>query len=353
MRTWSDSPFEATTPLREVAARGAVIAAENGESEVVYECADHPGWLVKLYRPGRRAEPVDVLERLIALPARMPAADRALIDQSVCWPVTRIVDGATTVGVAVAKAAPEFYVPMRMISGSTTTQPLEIDHLVQTDPEFFARRGWAVPVPAERLAVARNLAAVGALLERYDVVYGDWSYANALWTRGSGRIFIIDMDACGISERPWVESKMWDDPCVTPGSRLTVRTDRYKMAVLILRCLTGMRGPDLAAAYALLPETVRDGPLGDALRRSVGAADPDLRPPVSDLLALLDSTAGQLVRAPADAGRREPPGDRRPHERTSAPPRSSTGRLVTLVIAVCVAVLILLAGAGLVTSLFP
>ncbi|WP_157246888.1 hypothetical protein [Nonomuraea typhae] len=352
MRTWSDSPFEATTPLHEVAARGAVIAAENGESEVIYECADHPGWLVKLYRPDRRAENADVLARLIALPARMPAADRALIDRSVCWPVTRIVDGAKTVGVAVAKASPEFYVPMRMISGGTTTQPLEIDHLVQADPEFYAQRGWEVPGPAERLAVARNLAAVGAMLERYDVVYGDWSYANALWTRGSGRIFVIDVDACGISERPWVESKAWDDPCVTPGTRLTVRTDRYKMAVLILRCLTGVRGPDLAAAYGTLPATVRDGPLGDALRRSLGAADPNLRPLISDLLALLDSaTASRLAQGPADARRLEPPGERRPHKRRPSP-RFSTARLVTLVIAVCVTVLILLAGAGLVASLF-
>ncbi|WP_125637529.1 hypothetical protein [Nonomuraea sp. WAC 01424] len=383
MRAWSDSPFEAVTPLREVAARGTVIAAENGESEIVYECADHPGWLVKLYRPGRPAEAAGVLERLIALPAGMPAADRALVDRSVCWPVTRVVDGARTAGVVIARAPAEFSVPMRMISGSTTVRLLEVDHLVQSDPAFFARRGWEAPGPAERLSVARNLAAVGALLERHDVVYGDWSYANAFWTRRSGRVFVIDVDSCGLSDRPWVESKMWDDPRVAPGDRLTVRTDRYKLAVLILRCLTGVRGPDPEAAHAALPPavrdgplgralhrslTVRDGPLGRALHRSLTGSDPALRPPVADLLPLLEAAhPDQFVRVPAprpphspvtgtSRERATPPEHRPPPpEHRTAPPIGGAfrpERLLPVVIVACLAVLVLLAGAGLVASLF-
>ncbi|MFF0863351.1 hypothetical protein ACFYUV_16450 [Nonomuraea sp. NPDC003560] len=431
MRTWSDSPFEAVTPIEEVAERGAVIAAENGESEIVYECAAHPGWLVKLYRPGHAAAAggaAGVLARLIALPAGMPAADRALIDRSVSWPVTRVVDGGRTAGVVIARAPAEFSVPMRMISGSTTVRLLEVDHLVQADPGFFARRGWETPGPAERLAVARNLAAVGALLERHDVVYGDWSYANAFWTRRSGRVFVIDVDSCGLTDRPWVESKMWDDPRVAPGDRLTVRTDRYKLAVLVVRCLTGVRGPDPEAAHAALPSAVRDGPLGRALHRSLTAADPAGRPAVADLLALLetarpdefvripvprpplgpaagvphdrhaspaDRTAAPADRSASPADRTAAPADRSasPADRTAAPvdrsasradraaaapagraarpePRPadaapsedrrgaspggvlSPGRLLPVVIVVCLAVLVLLAGAGLVASLF-
>ncbi|MFI7465701.1 hypothetical protein [Nonomuraea sp. NPDC049646] len=421
MRAWSDSPFEAVTPIAEVAERGAVLAAENGESEIVYECAAHPGWLVKLYRPGHTPGAAGVLERLIALPAGMPAADRALIDRSVSWPVTRVVDGGRTAGVVIARAPAEFGVPMRMISGSTTVRLLEVDHLVQADPGFFARRGWETPAPAERLAVARNLAAVGALLERHDVVYGDWSYANAFWTRRSGRVFVIDVDSCGLTDRPWVESKMWDDPRVAPGDRLTVRTDRYKLAVLVVRCLTGVRGPDPEAAHAALPSAVRDGPLGQALHRSLTAADPARRPAVAELLALLETARPeQFVRIPvprpplgpvadvppdrpaspaarpaappdraaspagppaASVGRAASPADpppasvdraagatggragrpeRRPADAAPSEGRPTTapggvlspGRLLPVVIVVCLAVLVLLAGAGLVASLF-
>ncbi len=360
MRAWSDSPFEAVTPLAEVAARGAVISAENGESKLVYEAAEHPGWLVKLYKPGFPREPADVLDRLIAVPGAMPAADLALVDSSVCWPVTRVVDGGSTVGVVLAKAPADFSVPMRMISGAAQPRLLDVDQLVQTDPEFFGRRGWRLPTAAERLAVARNLAAVGALLERHGVVYGDWSYANALWARGSGRVFVIDMDSCGMGDRPWVESKSWDDPKVEPGTRLTTCTDRYKLAVLITRCLSGTRGLDFAAAHAALPAPIRTGPLGEALRDAL-TADPARRPTMTHLLGLLESAGdrgaparpvGPVERPPAAGGataaQRTPATPRRPPPEHGPP---HAGRLLPSLIVACFVVLALLAAGGLV-SLF-
>jgi hypothetical protein len=365
MKTWSGSPFEAVTKLAEVKARGAVISAENGESVLIYESAEQPGWLVKLYKPGFPREPVDVLDRLIAVPAGLPAADLALVDSSICWPVTRVVDGTRTVGVVLAKAPAEFSVPMRMISGAAQPRLLDVDQLVQTDPEFFGRRGWEPPTTAERLAVARNLAAVGALLERYGVVYGDWSYANAFWARGSGRVFVIDMDSCGIGDRPWAESKSWDDPKAAPGVRLTTYTDRYKLAVLILRCLSGTRGLDFAAAHAALPARLRSSPLGETLSTALTAADPARRPTMAHLLDLLES-AGERASRPAPAAPSSPgagnaaarprpvrpPGARAPSSRRPPDPEPlPAGGLLPLMMAACVAMLVLLAVGGLV-SLF-
>ncbi|MFC4591229.1 hypothetical protein [Sphaerisporangium corydalis] len=403
LKTWSDSPFEAVTPLAEVAARGVVIAEENGESQVLYESAEHPGWLVKLYRPGLATEPVQVLDRLIALPAEMPPADLALVDRSLCWPVSRVMDGERAAGVVLAKAPPEFRVEMRMISGASVHRLMDIDQLVQTDLDFYAKRGWATPTPQERLAVARNLAAVGVLLERYDIVYGDWSYANALWARGTGEIFLIDMDSCGLTDRLWVESKFWNDPAVPSGSRLSVHTDRYKLAVLVLRCLTGLRGPEPAAAHAALPADVRGGPLGEILWTAVTTGDPSRRPPMSELHALLASTPGfepaqpaQPATAAAPSLDTRPPSvisvaaslgpapygssspsslgrasvPENPHPSTGEPARARpsarpdqgragidaehapAGSLLPLVIALFVAALALLAVAGLATSLF-
>src|SRR5262249_21897739 len=146
-----------------------------------------------------------------------------------------------------------------------------------------------------------NLAAVGALLERHGVVYGDWSYANAFWARGTGRVFVIDMDSCGIGDRPWVESKSWDDPGVEPGTRLTTYTDRYKLTVLVLRCLSGVRGMDFAAAHAALPERFHAGRLGEALWSGLTTPDPGERPTMKRLLTLLES-AGERGSAPERPG---------------------------------------------------
>ncbi len=90
--------------------------------------------------------------------------------------------------------------------------PLSLDQLVQTDREFYEARDMPVPDRRERVRVARNMLRVGALLERRDVVYGDWSYANLFWARESGRVFFIDMDGCGLTSRSWVECNSWDDP---------------------------------------------------------------------------------------------------------------------------------------------
>ncbi|MFI0480849.1 hypothetical protein [Actinomadura sp. 9N215] len=311
MRAWSDRPFAPVTQLAEVAAAGARIAGENGQSTAVYESAAHPGWLVKRYKPGFPDEPPEVLDRLIGLPATMTPGELAVVDAATCWPVSRVVSGAATVGVILAKAPAEFFTEVRTPFGPPESVPLSLDQLVQADPEFYTARDLAVPDRRERVRVARNLLRLGALLERRDVVYGDWSYANLFWERGAGRVFLIDMDSCGLSSRPWVECNSWNDPAVPQGERLTVRTDRYKIAVAVLRVLTGVRGEDPHPALDALDTRLRTAPFGDALRCSLDEP-PDLRPSSGELLELLES---ELDPRPA---RRAVPADPTP---ASAPPR--------------------------------
>ncbi|TYK52521.1 hypothetical protein [Actinomadura decatromicini] len=288
MRAWSDRPFEPVTELAEVAAAGARIAGENGQSTAVYESADHPGWLVKRYKPGFPEEPPDVLDRLIALPGAMTPADLAVVDAATCWPVSRVVSDGVTVGVVVAKAPAEFFTTVRTPFGPPESVPLNLDQLVQTDDEFYKVRELAVPGGRERRSVARSVLRVGALLERHDVVYGDWSYANLFWERGAGRVFLIDMDSCGLSSRAWVECNSWNDPAVPQGERLTVRTDRYKVAVAVLRVLTGVRGEDAHPALDALDAPLRASTFGEALRCSLDDP-PELRPSSGELLELLET----------------------------------------------------------------
>jgi hypothetical protein len=261
MRTWSDWPLESVTPLAEVAAKGAKISVENGQSKIVYESRQHPGWLVKLFKPGFPEEPDAVLDELIALPGTMRPRDLAVVDAAMCWPVSRVVnDRDRTVGVIFAKAPREFFAKMRLLTG-TQDCAIEFDQLIENDPARYRQWGWARPTPRERMLVSRNLLEVAALFERYGVVYGDWSYANGFWARETGKVFLIDIDSCGLGTRAWVKSPNWDDPLAEPGTRLDVTTDRYKIAVMVLRCLTGLRGAALDA-HAALPAELRTSGLG-------------------------------------------------------------------------------------------
>ncbi|MFA1548408.1 hypothetical protein [Actinomadura chokoriensis] len=338
MRAWSDRPFGPVTQLADVAEARVRIAGENGQSTEVYESAAHPGWLVKRYKPGFPDEPPEVLDRLIGLPAGMRRDDLAIVDSATCWPVSRVVSDGATAGVVLAKAPPEFQVEVRTPFGPPESVPLNLDQLVQTDGEFYEARGLAVPDERERLRVARNMLCVGALLERHGVVYGDWSYANMFWTRETGRVFLIDMDGCGLSSRPWVECNSWNDPAVSPGERLTAYTDRYKLAVAVLRTLTGVRGEDPHPAFGALSARLRAGPFADALRCAIDDP-PELRPATWALLELLETemdrpparTAARLASSTAQgsatgAGTPGPPPARTeaPHARTEPPPPRPT-----------------------------
>ncbi|TDC82162.1 hypothetical protein [Actinomadura sp. 7K507] len=298
MRAWSDRPFGPVTQLADVAAAGARIAGENGQSTAVYESAAHPGWLVKRYKPGFPEEPPEVLDRLIGLPAAMAPHELAIVDAATCWPVSRVVSDGTTAGVVMAKAPAEFFTLVRTPFGPPERLPLNLDQLVQADPGFYEARDLAVPGRPERVRVARNMLRVAALLERRDVVYGDWSYANLFWERGEGRVFLIDMDSCGLSSRPWVECNSWNDPAVPQGERLTVHTDRYKIAVAVLRVLTGVRGEDPHPALDTLGRRLRTGPFGDALRCSLDDP-PELRPSAQELVELLESELDARPAKPA------------------------------------------------------
>ncbi|QKW38284.1 hypothetical protein HUT06_33320 [Actinomadura sp. NAK00032] len=374
MRAWSDRPFAPVTQLPDVAAEGARVAGENGQSAMVYECAAHPGWLVKRYKPGFPEEPPEVLDRLIALPAAMSPAERAVVDAATCWPVSRVESGGRTVGVVIAKAPAEFFVRVRTPFGASDPMPLSLDQLVQADREFYEARDMAVPARRERVRVARNMLRVGAVLERRDVVYGDWSYANLFWARGTGGVFLIDMDGCGLSSRSWVECNSWDDPAVRPGERLTVRTDRYKIAVAVLRALTGVRGQDPHPALDALGGPLRAGPFGDALKCAIDDP-PDLRPSSAELLELLESEldarrAPPPAPRPAPAAPQQKPEPPRPAAAPARPPvrsrieddpfeRDAAGpavggldRYVVPLIVACLGVLAVLALAGLASALF-
>ncbi|MFD3308178.1 hypothetical protein [Streptomyces sp. NPDC058694] len=299
MRTWSDSPFRAVVQRHDVPATH-VIAEDNGESTQVHEIAGQPGWLAKLYRRPLTDAAAATLQTLVYLPTVMSQQDRDLVDRCVSWPVARICDGPYIVGVVMAKAPDRFYARLHTLSGRTEApRPLPLDWMVTADAACI-KRGIQPANMVVRSRAMTELLQVGALFARHDVVYADWSYSNAFWEQGTGAVFIIDMDTSGIGTREWIESPEWEDPLYPETSRpaLTVHSDRYKLAVLTVRCLTGERRDPLAAHQALLSR-LGNNPFHTAVGRALTAAQPAERPTPQDLFAALDHWMGT---APGELG---------------------------------------------------
>src|ERR1017187_6496255 len=304
MKSWSDRPFAAEVPVDAVAARLNIVSPGGGEAMIVYEIAGYPGWLVKRYRAQASAESIDALRRLIDLPGAMHPAERALVDNSMAWPVSRVVDGSQTVGVVVAKAPDTCYVDMAVSGGRTRRVALVMDHLANP-AEQHVRWGLQELSVHNRLTIVRSVVEVGNLIENMGLVYGDWSYSNAFWSRRSLSTFVIDVDSCRFGLRPWVEARSgaFSDPLLPEGQPVTALHDRYRLALLSLRCLTGSRGM-AELTEGPLPEPLPDSALARALRASLTAQSVTSRPSLPELLRAFDEALELTCPGPAPRPRR-------------------------------------------------
>ncbi|MFD4601513.1 hypothetical protein ACFWPQ_26200 [Streptomyces sp. NPDC058464] len=301
MRTWSDHPFPDDVPLSSVELAGENLGG-GGQAHTVDRLADRPGWVAKLYKSPMAPAEAATLRRLVALPRSMTQADLGTLDRSAAWPVSRITDGDRTVGVVMAEAPSRFYVPFNLRGGRRSEpRELQLDHLVK-DAAYLKAIGVHPPARQRRLEIACRFLELGAVLERHDVVYGDWSYRNALWDQDSDSVYLLDMDSCGIGTRSWIASPDWSDPAFPEGTPLTVPTDRYRMALLALRCITGARGEPLES----LSRLERDWPASDTfpalLRQALDRGDLRNRPRTATLLKALRSPGGTGAQADVAPG---------------------------------------------------
>ncbi len=302
--SWSGNPFGPKTSRSSLRLAQASLG-EGGESHGVREITGHSGWVAKLYKAPLPAADTERLGRLIALPNILADDERALLDRSMAWPVSRITDPDGTVGVIMARIPACCYVRFAYgKDGRTGPRELQLDHLVMADAKF-ATLGLDAPLAARREQLAARFLALGALLERHDVVYGDWSYRNALWSRQTGEVFLIDLDSCGIGSRPWIRSHHWEDPLFPSGTLLTTGSDRYRMAVLALRVLTGTRGDPQQALRQFESQWAASGGKGRGnaelvalLSRALTTSCVNQRPTVAALLSALE--AGHTLTGTAD-----------------------------------------------------
>jgi hypothetical protein len=329
---WTSGPV---VPLADLGVLGTALSLDAGESRGIYPLTRFPGWLAKVYRQPQEPREADRLDRLVALPEQVSPPERDVLRQHTSWPVARMTDhSGQSVGCVVPQAPDEYRA--RFATGGERF--LDVDFLAKPD-DLLVRRGLPAPTWEARLAVCASLASIGTVLERNALVYSDWSYSNAFWSTTSWSAFVIDIDGIGFRAKPNMSQPNWHDPLTPTREPADGFTDRYRMALLVARCLTAQRElPHVLHALAY-----RDGtPLYTILLDILLCTDRRHRPTVSALHAVLNGLPYLRVpvapRQPVAAGVGGPvvPAPSLDRARPS-------GRVVALVASVILAVVLLIA----------
>lgn len=283
----------ALVSLADLGPLGDSISQAAGESVGIHPVTRQPGWLVKLYHAPLQGEPTKHLTDLVNLPGAATDGEREIIASSTSWPVAVVADDPSrALGCVIPAAGRRFRTMFRPPGSTPAERALEIDFLALKD-DGFARRGLPPVTAEQRRTVCRNLVAVAELLARHRLVYSDWSYSNAFWSATDQGVYVIDIDGCARDAAPNIYQPNWDDPLTPRAQPADRHTDRYRVALLVARCLTGERDRGRALhALAGSPATALSEVLLDILLSTDRAA----RPP---LTALRVALAGQpYVRFP-------------------------------------------------------
>lgn len=297
---WERALTAGSVHQRDLGPRGTSITENTGESRLVCPLPEHPEWLYKEYHS--KLPPADArrLARLIGLPGKLATPDKAILKEQTSWPAARVTDDSDgTIGVVMPRAPEKFSATRtNSVTGRQTTGPLDIDWLAHSQ-EQQARQGLPRQTLDDRLAAARSLLDVADLFERHGLVYLDWSYANAFWSTGDHSVYVIDVDGMSFGPRRQMETPNWEDPLPFTGGSAGNESDRYRVALLVARCLTGLRpgeGDLDDALSGLAQEKNADPRFGWFLyqvREVLSAPEASARPALSDLKKTLDRSLRQ------------------------------------------------------------
>lgn len=310
-------------PLIELSVLGTFFSGPDfpaaGESDGIWRIPSWPGHLYKRFNAdaARKLNPA-TLDRLIAEPATLSGADQDLIAESTAWPVGRVVDGGRTVGVVMPEAPDTFAVSWLAKSRTDPNRhsPLKVDYLAKPDA-WLASRGITRQSAADRAATCLSLARVACLLERCNIVYADWSYTNAFWQPDLHTVFVFDIDGCSYGPRKHVFTPNFEDPLTPNGQPVDAFTDRYRVALLLARMLTGLR--TVTEVHAALGQ-MRDA-VPATLLEMLTAGERTARPSLADLVSRFGAPVpgGRSPDATGVVTWRSPPKINRPGRPTRPP----------------------------------
>jgi DNA-binding helix-hairpin-helix protein with protein kinase domain len=174
------------------------------------------------------------LAHLIDLPQTLTEAEQKVLHSRTAWPLAQVTDGNTTVGFIMHRAPSCFW-------GETAagTKLRELQYLLYEPRPLWQDIG--LLDTAGRLEFVHQTAELFKLLHRHDLIVGDVSMKNLLWSPPPVRPLLLDCDGIRPVWLPPVlaraETPDWIDPLAGP-TKLSADSDRYKLALLVGRVLT-------------------------------------------------------------------------------------------------------------------
>jgi hypothetical protein len=262
-----------------------------------FQLTSDPGAVVYKQYHGAAAQGVSLpgLASIVQARVRLKDKQRAALDELTVWPLRVVVnrEGAP-LGVLMRLIDPIFMEDMRLPSGRRETVARELQHLI-FDPAVARRGGVDVPDDRDglaRFAICERMAMAMSIMHGANLVYGDLSARNVLYRlRPKPSILLVDCDAARVKGSAAVNKQQnspdWDPP---EGGQQTQASDRYKLALFVLRCLLPGRNASLnrdpASADKLLNAT------GRQLMREALTGPPNDRPLARQWLSYLRQQIG-------------------------------------------------------------
>jgi DNA-binding helix-hairpin-helix protein with protein kinase domain len=210
---------------------GRVFLIRSMPGMVYKEFVDFPG-----HTPDRTA-----LEELMNLLPQMTPDERTWLAARTTWPQTLVLDGNRMKGFLMPLIGQQYFKKYG-IRANPKTVACEWNYLSMREKYASNKNIYSeIPrvTPFEALTAVVDLCKTMAILHKYNMVIGDMSGRNLLWTDSpSLRVMIIDCDSfhpegkVGVS--PPKQSPDWEDPALTTPLT-TMQSDIYKLGLAAFR----------------------------------------------------------------------------------------------------------------------
>ena len=318
-----------TVPFSQVSRPGELVEIGKGGEGRVYKLQSMPGMVYKEFvdfpghTPSRSA-----LEELIQVRASMSPADQSWLGERTTWPQTLVMDGNRMKGFLMPIIGQQYFRKYGVRANPKTVacewNYLSMREKYESNKNIYSEVPRVTPVGV--MTAVHDLCKTMALLHRHDIVIGDISGRNLLWTDIPNlRVMVIDCDSfhpegkVGVS--PPKQSPDWEDPALT--SPLTTKSsDIYKLALAAYRAIWAAtterplaNNKPMPAVPNGVPEVVRD-----LIQKSVGTTG---RPTADDWVNGLQQAvafAGRTVLAMDSSGGQQRP-NRAPNDFSTEIPR--------------------------------
>lgn len=264
-----------------------------GGQATVFKLTNHSGLVYKRYHAGLTISPAALDQLVTFRRSTISDSERQFLDARAAWPISTVREGAAITGVVLPLAPAKFTV--RLKSGNEKLRELQFLYMASRSEKL----GISLPNLAQRVEILRNFAETLAFFERYNIVHGDISHANILWS-DSQDIYVLDCDGASLAYQqpalPRVSTPHWTDPRVTRGDvpYADGASDRYAMGLSVLRCYYRIRGhvaPD--APSFTVPATPKiSSELSTAIGRSLSKEHS--RPTFGEWSDVLDRSLREL-----------------------------------------------------------